>query len=448
MDTSSVTRFFTPRGWGLVCAGAAALLGAFSLGRRDLLALAVLLIGLPVLAAALLRLFKPGFEIERTFSPPLVETGTAATVSLRVFSRGTPASGALMREGLPFRFGPSPVFRFPSGYTAENGSSTYEYRLRSSRRGLYGIGPVTAEFVDPLGLARTVHTLGGTDRLAVAPAPLEFPPSSLFGALGTDGSAPSRRRGTPSEDDASTREYRHGDPMRRVHWPATARHGELMVRQEEPVTAPTASIVLDQRLASYDDGSPLNPENGELLTSETFEWAVSAVVSCAVFFSESGYGVRFTDELSRPGLARSPSAVDGSETGFRGSDGVQNLAEGLAALGLESPPPAQAGNLRGADAAAPFAALDGSGQAPGPLLVVAGRIDAAQAHTLAPAARYARQPLVLLVTDRPAALRPVLKILREAGWTAVAVTPATPVPAAWSLLDHDPQGVHAAGGRV
>ena len=108
-----------------------------------------------------------------------------------------------MREGLPFRFGPSPVFRFPSGYPAGDGSSTYEYRLRSSRRGLYGIGPVTAEFVDPLGLARTVHTLGGTDRLAVAPAPIELPPSSLFGAPGTDGNAPSRRRGTPSEDDAS-----------------------------------------------------------------------------------------------------------------------------------------------------------------------------------------------------------------------------------------------------
>lgn len=236
--------------------------------------------------------------------------------------------------------------------------------------------------------------------------------------------------------------------MRRVHWAATARHGELMVRQEEPVTAPTASIVLDQRLPSYTDGSPLKPDNGDLLTSETFEWAVSAVISCAVFFSESGYGVRFTDELSRPGLARSPSAVDGGETGFRGSDGVQNLAEGLAALGLEPAAPPSAGHPRGPEPAVPFAALDGSGQAPGPLLVVAGRISTAQARTLAPAARYARQPLALLVTDRPADLRPVLKILRDAGWSAAAVTPATPVPSAWSLLDQDRPGVRAGGERV
>jgi uncharacterized protein (DUF58 family) len=37
----------------------------------------------------------------------------------------------------------------------------------------------------------------------------------------------------------STRAYRHGDSIRRVHWPATAHSGELMVREsEEPNRAP------------------------------------------------------------------------------------------------------------------------------------------------------------------------------------------------------------------
>ena len=448
MHRSSLSGFFTPRGWGLLAAGAVALLAAATLGRRDLLALAVLLIGLPVLAAAMLRFFKPVFEVERTFSPPLVETGTAATVTLRVRGRGQPASGATMREGLPLRFGQSPVFRFPSGYAAEGGASTYEYRLRSSRRGLYRIGPLTAGFVDPFGLARTVHTLGGTSLLAVAPAPVELPASPLFGALGADGSAPSRRRGAPSDDDATTREYRHGDPMRRVHWAATARHGELMVRQEEPVTAPTASILLDERSLSYGPGSAFAPDgDGALLTSESFEWAVSAVMSAAVFFSDSGYSVRFVDEMSRPGLTRSPSAVDAGAAGFRGADGVQNLAEGLAALGLDPEPSPHPEPAAGQPAPFGEGLLEGlaGGRTPGPLLAVTGRISPAEAAALAPAARYSPQPLALLVTDRPAELRPALKILREAGWHAVAVSPGISLPAAWALLEEeDPQTPHPA----
>lgn len=442
MAHSFVRGLFTPRGWGLLSAGALALLGAATLGRKDLLALAVLLIALPVLAAAVLRLFRPRFDVERSFSPPLVETGTAATVTLHITSRSGPASATLLREGLPLRFGASPEFRFPPDGRAGTGTASYGYRLRSSRRGLFPIGPVTAEFMDPFGLARTVHTVGGTNHLAVAPAPRDLAPLPLFGAPGTDGSSPSRRRGTPSEDDVSTREYRHGDPMRRVHWTATARHGELMVRQEEPVTSPTASLLLDQRRLSYGaPGAVSADEAGGLLTSESFEWAVSAVISSAVLLSEAGYSLRFTDELSRPGLRRSPSAVDPGERFFHGADGIQDLAEGLAALGLDDTGP-EADGL--SPAASPFgdALLDelAAGRSPGPLLVLAGRISAAEAAALAQAARYSPQPMALLVGDRPVELRPALKILREAGWHAAAATPATRLSVAWSLLHPD----HAA----
>lgn len=449
MQISSLTGMFTPRGWGLLSAGAAFLLAAGVLGRRDLLAVAVLLLGLPLAAAVLLRLAKPRFDVERSFSPPLTETGTAATVKLSIRSRGSQIPAATMREGLPLRFGQSPTFRFPSGMAGDRRASTYEYRLRSSRRGLYAIGPVSAEFLDPFGLAKTVHTLGGTDQLAVAPAPHELPVLPLSGARGTEGTAPSRRRGTPSEDDATTREYRYGDPMRRVHWPATARHGELMVRQEEPVTAPTASILLDQRAAAYGAGTlPFTDESRGLLTTESFEWAVSAVISGAVHFSDGGYSVRFVDESSSPGLLRSPSAVDADESGFNGSDGVHNLAEGLAGLGLQ--PAAPGPTLPAADAVSPGPfgddLLDGlaGGRTPGPLLVIAGRLSATEATALAGAARYSPQPLALLVTDRPADLRPVLAILREAGWTAAAVNPATPIASAWGLLDRDRDGIGGA----
>ena len=89
----------------------------------------------------------------------------------------------------------------------------------------------------------------------MTPAAVELPVTGLAGARGHDGVTATRIRANPSDDDVMTREYRHGDPMRRVHWAATARHGELMVRQEESVTTPEATIILDQRFSAFTRGA-------------------------------------------------------------------------------------------------------------------------------------------------------------------------------------------------
>ena len=39
--------------------------------------------------------------------------------------------------------------------------------------------------------------------------------------------------GVGGSDDASVREFRHGDDLRKIHWRSTARTGAMMVRQEE-----------------------------------------------------------------------------------------------------------------------------------------------------------------------------------------------------------------------
>src|SRR5262249_41130714 len=41
------------------------------------------------------------------------------------------------------------------------------------------------------------------------------------------------------------REYRPGDDLRRVHWPATARRGALMVKEVEVDLAPYFTVILD-----------------------------------------------------------------------------------------------------------------------------------------------------------------------------------------------------------
>ncbi|MER2135093.1 MAG: DUF58 domain-containing protein [Arthrobacter sp.] len=459
----------TGRGWGFVGTGVAALLGAQILGRRDLLLLGIFLILLPLASALALRLMRPQFRVERTFSPATAETGTPVNIALAV-SPVQPFGGtARMNEELPGRFGPSPEFRFPAARTDRSSTSRYQYRLRSARRGLYRIGPVSAGFLDPFGLAVTRHSIGGTDELIVKPVPAELPAAVLDGLRGSDGSVSTRVQGAPSQDDVTTREYRHGDPMRRVHWSATARHGELMVRQEETVATPRATLVLDQRESSYNQGflSPFWAETADDAappSSESFEWAVSAVMSVGANLLERGFAVRLLDALARPGLQRSPSAAVPDAEVFSGTAAVSDLGEGLAALGLEQAaatsaaaartlkprswrqgkPPSPAGSHQLPDRSSgaapanrgPFggalleALLDGRHR--GPLVVITGALSSEDARRLAPAADAAPVAVALLVTERPAAAAPQLALLRAAGWTALALEPSQPVAAAWS----------------
>ncbi|MCC3269624.1 DUF58 domain-containing protein [Arthrobacter gengyunqii] len=452
MEFASAARLLTPRGWGLIAAGIAALLTAQIMGRRDALILGLFLVSLPLLSALALRLIKPVFVVERSFSPATVETGVPARVALSLRTPRPVRQSAAMREGLPLRFGQSPVFRFPARFPDADGASTYEYQLRSARRGMFPIGPVTAEFSDLFGLARRLHVLGATDPLVVAPAPQELPATALGGPRGTEGSVHSPRRGGPSEDDVSTREYRAGDPMRRVHWAATARHGELMVRQEEPVTSPGATLLLDARQSCFSGGmgAPLwtDPAGGNgLSTSESFEWAVTAAVSAAAHLVENGYSLHLLDVYARPGLARSPSAPNPQQQDFSGTAGLQDIAEGLAALELETRADerlAEAGAARppGTDLTTPenrspigSALLDSLAQRRrGPLVAVLGRLSADDAARLAPAADYATRACAILVTDRLQEAGPALAVLHSGGWQAVAATPESDLARTWAAF--------------
>ena len=461
-------RMLTGRGFGVAAAGVLALLGAQVLGRRDLLLLAVFLILLPLASVLALQLLRPAFTVQRIFSPPSTDAGNAVSISLSLTPLRPFGGTARMREGLPARFGASPEFGFPASSTGSEGTSRYEYRLRPSRRGLYQIGPISAGFHDPFGLAVLRHTIGGTDPLVVKPAPAELPTAVLDGLRGADGSISTPLHGSPSQDDVTTREYRHGDPMRRVHWSATARHGELMVRQEETVTTPRATIILDQREGTYDQGflsafGAGSPDPSAPASSESFEWAVSAVMSIGAHLMEHGFAVRLVDAMARPGLARSPSAAAPQTDIFTGAEGVLDLGEGLAALGLEpsagpasqgpqplrskpslrkpaGPPspggPAWTGVQPSAGSLAAFGdALSEALQDQrnrGPLIVISGQISEADAHRLVPAADYAPAAMAVLVSEQPSSVDPALTVLRAAGWTALAVEPSQRVAAVWS----------------
>ncbi|WP_457972127.1 DUF58 domain-containing protein [Arthrobacter sp. D1-17] len=454
---------FTTRGWGLMAAGILCLLCAQMMGRRDLLALGVFLVVLPLISLAGIRLVKPRFRVYREFSPSTVETDSVTTVRLAVARTGPGTGRVVMEERLPPRFGESPAFHFPAR-SSSGGTSRYEYRLRSGRRGQFTIGPVTAEFTDPFGLSLHRHTIDDGDTLTVTPAAVELPPTGLAGARGNDGITATRIRANPSDDDVMTREYRHGDPMRRVHWPATARHGALMVRQEESVTTPEATIILDQRFAAHSSGfGPVFTgagDDGHLITSDTFEWAVTAAMSVSAHLSERNYALRFLDAAGEPGFRRSPSAPEPDSEEYRGAAGLQSIAESLAAIQLtgqhhlrrEHDPVRREHPAGGESGQAVFDDLLmdklAAHRMRGPVLALLGRMSLAEAHALAPASAYAANAFAIVVTDRTSESAEVLDTLRQGGWRAVAVDAATSLPAAWTYFDEGDATVAAAAADV
>jgi uncharacterized protein (DUF58 family) len=463
---------FSQRGWGLLAAGAVSLLSAQIMGRRDLLSLSVLLIVLPLVSLAGIRLAKPRFRVYREFNPSSVETSATTTVRLAVARTGFGTGRAIMEERLPQRFGESPAFRFPAR-SATGGTSRYEYHLRSTKRGQFVIGPVTAEFTDPFGLSLHRQAIDDGDILTVTPAAVELPVTGLAGARGNDGITATRIRANPSDDDVMTREYRHGDPMRRVHWPATARHGVLMVRQEESVTTPEATIILDQRFGAF-SGGPGSGSSGhaaadgrEMVSSDTFEWAVVAAISISSHLVERNYSLRLLDARGEPAFMMSPSAPEPEIEEYSGTGGLQSIAESLAAIHLSGPHHGRrdagrkdaGGYGHGHDQGGshdpgpppfddPLMDKLSAHRMRGPLIALLGRISLMEATALAPAAGYGANAFAIIVAERPSEFEDVLEVLRQGGWRAVAVSQSVSVPAAWSHFDQGGPALAAAAADV
>jgi hypothetical protein len=175
-----------------------------------------------------------------------------------------------------------------------------DYELLPPRRGLYPIGPFVVEYEDPFGMVNAVLAVGEADRLVVVPDVVELHPGGPTLADGEGTAQLVQRRVAGNDDDLTTREYRAGDALRRVHWRASARHGELMVRQEEHRSHPDARIVVDTRQSGYPDAEPDPGDRwSPAAHSEGFEWVVRMTASLGAHLESSGFRV-LIEETAMP----------------------------------------------------------------------------------------------------------------------------------------------------
>jgi uncharacterized protein (DUF58 family) len=429
---------FTTRATCLLAAGVTAILSGLIFGEIDLIRAGVLAAAVPCAAAFVVHRSRVRIANRRRVEPTQAEAGQAVTVHLTVTNRALLRTSALMLEdSLPARV--RGKARFVVDPLGGHEARAVSYRIPSLGRGRYRVGPLQMRLSDPFGLIDLTRSFTATSEFLVAPVidalpPIEPPRSDDLGD-----SAGSRSVGSHGADDQSTREYRTGDDLRKIHWRSSARTGALMVRQEERPWQGQNTILLDVRavahVSSADDTDDLDPR----LTS-SFEWAVSAVASIGTHVMLAGR------KLS---LVGDPAAGERLRFGDRA-----RLTDHLAEVRAIGRP-----DLNQAAEIMRSAARDST------LIAVLGRLDAKALRALAEAhARGRSAPAFALLLDvdtwaapldlasgappaPPAELDATAAVLRRAGWRVTIVHRGEATAHAWQLLlAGSSSGVRAAVG--
>jgi uncharacterized protein (DUF58 family) len=166
-------------------------------------------------------------------------------------------------------------------------------------RGAHTFGPAELESGDPLGYRRRSRRDRESQELLVFPkifalAPVAATSRMLLGehrAARTLLGDPSRLSGV--------REYRTGDPLRHLHWRATARTNHLLVREFEPTARLRAAIFLDTNVTEL---------RGWTIDMPRLEFTIAVAASIAAELTGRGIstGLFCTGTIDGYTIARAP----------------------------------------------------------------------------------------------------------------------------------------------
>ncbi|MFH1767588.1 MAG: DUF58 domain-containing protein [Candidatus Omnitrophota bacterium] len=118
------------------------------------------------------------------------------------------------------------------------------YGCVCEKRGLYGVGPVKVSFLDFLGLFSLEEDYGLKTLLYVYPQTFDirYMMPLVRGRLPWFGLETTAISGD-DHDFFGVREYKRGDPIKRVHWLSTARKGVLIVREYQRISFYRVSLI-------------------------------------------------------------------------------------------------------------------------------------------------------------------------------------------------------------
>ena len=417
---------FTTRASCLIAAGSTALLCGLLLGVIDLVRAGVLALAIPTAAAFVVYRSRVRISNRRSAEPSRASAGDAVAIHLAVTNRSMMRTGALMLEDqLPPQL--NGRARFVVAGLGGREVRTVSYRMPGLPRGRYVAGPLRIRLADPFRMIDVTRSFTATTPFVITPVVDSLPSIEPPRSYDIGDNAGSHSIGTHGADDASTREYRTGDDLRKIHWRSTARTGALMVRQEERPWQGQSTLVLDTRSGAHSVGPPVSADGGhpDPRRTSSLEWAISAAASIGTHLMIAGRDVGLIDDLAAP------------ERLFLGDPG--RLADHLAELHAS-----QVADLT------PVAGLARSAARDSALVAVLGELDPTSLRILSDAhPRGAAIPAFALLLDTFTWLVPPIegvpgaisqscdaaaRVLRAAGWNVVIVRCGDTTPAAWQNL--------------
>jgi uncharacterized protein (DUF58 family) len=156
------------------------------------------------------------------------------------------------------------------------GERSVSLELLPHRRGILRFSGATVACPDPLGIFRAFSRVRAPQSVLILPKRYPLPPLALPGQMKyQEGGVALAANIGCSEEFVSLRDYRHGDPLRHIHWRSWAKVGKPIVKEFEDEFFVRHALVLD----TFTD----DPR------SEVLEEAVSVAASfaCTVLTQES-----------------------------------------------------------------------------------------------------------------------------------------------------------------
>ncbi|MDR7111238.1 MULTISPECIES: DUF58 domain-containing protein [Microbacterium] len=400
----------TVRGTGALVLAIACFIVANEASIVELMYFGILLLAVVVASIASLYVGRRSDAVTRALAPDVVSVGGDARVSVRVEVRtALPTAPGTWRDALPKGLRGKSEGAFPALGSGLRGgerggarSIDLVYIVTGVRRGVHSLGPLTVRSSDPFGLARRTVVFSQRTPVTVAPPVVELPPLVDYaGATGGMLHTTTDQLGQGA-DNLVARPYAPGDSMRRIHWRATAHRDALMVRQEEQESTPEATVVIDRAALRWSPEALRAPG-----ADPGFEAGISACVSAVARLVHDGYAVEVLDTEGTVLADR----IDGGDM-----TEVDAMLVHFATITAHR------------DDDLPRLSRLFAGASTGPIVLIVGRLDPADAVAIGPVSHHSTLPLLLSASP----IGDALDIAADHGWHVAAIGPDRDLGHAWA----------------